>query len=51
LGFALVFSVSSTFAYRNYYEIEKNDVYFDSFCEGSGGNCLPTHTVFDDRVA
>jgi hypothetical protein len=43
--FALVFSVSASFGYRNYVEIRVNDVFLTGWCVNDGGTCLPTVIV------
>jgi hypothetical protein len=50
LGFALVFSVSSSFAYRIFYAAQvENKVAM--WCKDSGGSCLPTHEVRPEQIA
>ncbi|GEM_PF-1106197 len=51
LSFALVFSVSSTFAYRSIIEVRLNGQTIISFCDGDGGNCLPTVEVRPEQIA
>lgn len=43
--FALVFSVSSSFAYRTYVEIRANGEVISAWCVNDGGTCLPTVTI------
>ncbi len=46
--FALVFSVSSSFAYRNWAYIELDDVW-NYACYDNGGTCLPTVIVYPQK--
>ncbi len=48
--FALVFSISASFGYRNFYAVQVNEVVL-MWCDDNGGTCLPTVTIGDYDVA